>query len=55
VSAVLCILTLIAACMCIAFGAVRFGALAIQRRDAAATRSAREAQVLARALAEVAR
>lgn len=54
-SPVLCILTLIAACLCIAFGAVRIGTWAIQRRDAAATRSAREAQVLARAVAEVAR
>jgi hypothetical protein len=55
VSAVLCILTLIAACMCIAFGAVRIGTWAIQRRDAAATRPIRDAAFVAEASAEVRR
>lgn len=54
-SAVLCILTLIAACMCIAFGAVRIGTWAIQRRDAAASRPIRDAAYAANALAELRR
>ncbi|MET4573248.1 hypothetical protein ABIA68_002106 [Stenotrophomonas rhizophila] len=54
-SAVLCILALIAACMCIAFGAVRIGTWAIQRRDEAATRPIRDAAFAANATAELRR
>lgn len=54
-SAVLCIVSLIAACMCIAFGAVRVGNWAIQRRDAAAIRPIRDAAFAADAIAELRR
>jgi hypothetical protein len=53
VSAVLCIVSLIAACMCIAFGAVRIGSWLIARRDHAASRAIRDAAFVAQARTEL--
>lgn len=52
-SAVACIVSLIAACMCIAFGAVRIRGWIIDRREAARTRPIRDAAFLAQAQAEI--
>lgn len=52
-SAVACILALIAACMCIAYGAVRIGTWLIDARDRAATRPIRDAAFVAEARAEI--
>ncbi|WP_176422365.1 hypothetical protein [Stenotrophomonas maltophilia] len=49
------LLIIVLAVACISVGIVRIGTWAIQRRDAAATQSLREAQLLAQAAAEVAR
>lgn len=54
-SAVACIVLLIAACMCIAFGVVRFGGWLIDVRDRAALRASREAAFVAQVSAEVRR
>lgn len=52
-SPVVSIVSLIAACMCIAFGAVRIGSWLIARRDAAATLPIRDAAFVAQARAEL--
>ena len=54
-SAVACIVSLIAACMCIAFGVVRIGSWLIDRRDEAAMRAIRDAAFVAQVAAEVRR
>jgi hypothetical protein len=55
VSAVLLIVSLIVACMCIAFGAVRIGTWLIDYREADKTRVIRDAAFVAQAFAEVRR
>lgn len=53
-SAVACILSLIAACMCIAFGVVRIGNWLIYRLEEQATKAIRDAAFVAQARAEIA-
>jgi hypothetical protein len=55
VSAVVCIVSLIAACMCIAFGVVRLGNWLIDRREQGRARAIRDAAFVAQASAEVRR
>lgn len=52
-SAVACIVSLIAASMCIAFGVVRIGNWLIDARERAASRAIRDAAFVAQARAEV--
>lgn len=52
-SAVLLIVSLVAACMCIAFGAVRLGCWLLARRDAATNRHIRDAAFVAQARSEL--
>ncbi|MGE8209313.1 MAG: hypothetical protein ACN6RH_07360 [Stenotrophomonas rhizophila] len=54
-SAVACIVSLIAACMCIAFGVVRLGNWLIDRREQGRARVIRDAAFVAQASAEVRR
>lgn len=54
-SAVACIVALIAACMCIALGAVRIGSWLIDYRERDRTRVIRDATFLAQVSAEVRR
>jgi len=54
-SAVVCIVSLIAACMCIAFGVVRLGNWVIDRREQGRARVIRDAAFVAQARAEMAR
>ncbi len=52
-SAVVCIVSLIAACMCIAFGVVRLGNWLIDRRERGRARVIRDAAFIAQARAEL--
>lgn len=52
-SAVACIVSLIAACMCIAFGVVRIGTWLIDRREQDRARVIRDATFVAQARAEL--
>ena len=52
-SAVACIVSLIAACMCIAFGAVRIACWLIDRHEEAAHRQIRDDAFVAQARAEL--
>ncbi len=52
-SAVACIVSLIASCMCIAFGVVRIGNWLIDRREEQGTKAIRDAAFVAQARAEV--